>query len=177
MTLYAIVSGTFAPMLTSLSAILDKAAQETRAKGGDPDALLAKQLAPDMFPLVKQVQIAADHAKGAAARLTGRTPPVFEDTEATLEALKVRIAKTVAYVKEATPEMFAGAETRAIAFQIFGPMRFEASGLEYLRDWALPNFYFHVVTAYDILRREGVQIGKQDYLAHAAYAVKTGAAA
>jgi hypothetical protein len=164
-------------MLTSLSGLLEKAANEVRAKGGDPDALLAEQLAPDMFPLVRQVQIATDHAKGATARLTGRAPPVFEDAETTIEELKARIAKTIAYVNEATPDMFAGAETRPISFQIFGPMRFEASGLEYLRDWAFPNFYFHVVTAYAILRHEGAQIGKQDYLAHAAYAVKTGAGA
>ncbi|MBI1187224.1 MAG: DUF1993 family protein [Alphaproteobacteria bacterium] len=177
MILHAIASGTFAPMLTSLSAILDKAAAEIRSRGGEPDALLQAQLAPDMFPLVKQVQIATDHAKGATARLTGRTPPVFEDNETTMEALKARIAKTIAYVNEATPEMYAGAETRTIAFPLFGEMRFEANGLDYLRDWAFGHFYFHVVTAYDILRHEGAQIGKQDYLAHVGYAVKTGAAA
>jgi hypothetical protein len=174
MTLYAMASGTFAPMLKSLSGFLDKAAEQMKAKGGDPDALVNARLAEDMIPLSGQIQIATDHAKGAVARLTGRAPPKYEDNEKTIAELKARIAKTIAYVEEATPEMFAGAEERTIAFPLFGEARFEANGLQYLRDWALANFYFHVVTAYDILRHDGAQIGKADFLAHAGYAVKMG---
>jgi len=173
-TVYALVSGTFGPTLRSLSAILDKAAGQVRARGGDPDALVGAKLAEDMFPLARQVQIACDQAKGAAARLTGREAPAMEDNEKTIEELKARIAKTIAYVETADAAMFDGAAERPIAFPLFGTMRFEANGLQYLRDWSIPQFYFHVTTAYGILRHEGAQIGKQDFLGHVGYAVKGG---
>lgn len=176
-SLHALTVGSFAPMLKTLSGILAKAAQEVRDRGGDAEALFGARLADDMLPLSAQVQIATDHAKGATARLTGRTPPVFEDTEKTLADLDARIAKTVAFVEAATPNMFEGGEARTISFPLMDGVRFEADGASYLRDWALPQFYFHVVTAYDILRHEGATIGKRDFMAHVAYAVKAGEAA
>jgi hypothetical protein len=156
----------FAPMLRSLSAVLDRGAQHARASKSDPKDLVAAQLAPDMYPLLRQVQIACDHAASTIATLTGREAPAFENTEKTIDDLKKRIARTVAFVEVAEEKTFAGADTRKI--EIPGPpgMRFTFTGHQLLRDWALPHFYFHVVTAYDILRNKGVQIGKADYLSN-----------
>jgi hypothetical protein len=119
-----------------------------------------------MFPLTRQVQIACDHAKTAAAVLSGREPPRFEDNEKTLAELKARVEKTLAYVQESSPSAFEGAEARDISLPLWGGARLETKGLRYLKDWALPHFYFHLVTAYDILRHKGVEIGKPDYVAH-----------
>lgn len=166
-SLHDLSSGTFMPMLRSLQQILDKASQQAAGKGIDLATLPNARLAPDMFPLTKQVQIACDSAKNATARLTGREPPRFEDNERTLEDLKARIARTIEYIQSATASAFEGAEERAILFPLIENLVFESKGLEYLRDWELPNFYFHVVTAYDILRHQGVEIGKRDYLSHA----------
>jgi uncharacterized protein len=171
-SMHALAAGTFVPMLNSLSALLDKAAAN---KTIDLAALPAMRLAPDMFPLAQQVQIACDHAKNATARLTGEKAPRHEDTEKTIDELKARIAKAIAYVESVKPAAFAGAEARAISFPLFEGRSFDANGFDYLRDWALPHFYFHVVTAYDILRHAGVTIGKQDYLAHARPHIRRGA--
>jgi uncharacterized protein len=160
-------SGTFVPMLRSLQQILDKAAQQAAGKGIDLAALPDARLAPDMYPLTKQVQIACDSAKNATARLTGREPPRFEDTEKTVQDLKTRIARTIDFIQNAASTDFEGAEERAILFPLIQNLVFDSKGWEYLRDWELPNFYFHIVTAYDILRHEGVEIGKRDYLSHA----------
>jgi hypothetical protein len=163
---------TFVPMLGTLSTLLDKGAAHMKAKGLEPDTLVEARLAPDMFPLTRQVQIACDSAKGAAARLAGQEPPKFEDTERTLEELKARIRRTLDYVKSVPAGAYQNAETRRINFPLINEVVLDMDGLQYLRDWALPNFYFHVVTAYDILRNQGVQIGKQDYLAHAGYGIR-----
>lgn len=164
---YSLVMGTFPPMLAALSALLGKAAEHARAKGIEPAKLVHAQLAPDMFPLVMQVQIACDHALAAASRLTGREAPKFAMTETTLGELGARIEKTVGFVNSVPEADYAAAAGRAIAIEIAGAgMFFDMTGEEFLRDWALPHFYFHVVTAYDILRHEGVQIGKRDYLSH-----------
>jgi uncharacterized protein len=160
-------SGTFMPMLRSLQQILDKASQQAAGKGIDLAALPNAQLAPDMYPLTKQVQLACNSAKNATARLTGREPPRFEDNEQTLDDLKARIASTIDFIQSAPPSAFEAAQERAIQFPLIGNLVFESKGLEYLRDWELPHFYFHVVTAYDILRQQGVEIGKRDYLSHA----------
>ena len=160
-------SGTFVPMLRSLQQILDKASQQAAGNGMDLAALPDARLAPDMYPLTKQVQIACDSAKNATARLTGREPPRFEDNEQTLEDLKARIARTIDFIQSAPSNDFEGAEERAILFPLIQNLVFDSKGWEYLRDWELPNFYFHIVTAYDILRHEGVEIGKRDYLSHA----------
>jgi len=167
-SVYAISIGTFVPMLRALSSILDKGAEHASARNFDSAVLVNARLAPDMFPLVRQVQIACDHAKNSTARLIGQEPPVFEDNEQTLDELKARIARTIDYLQSARETAFEGAEDRDIKIPLPNNLALEMNGLQFLRDWALPHFYFHVVTAYDILRHNGVEIGKRDYLSHAA---------
>jgi uncharacterized protein len=164
--IHDISTGTFVPMLRSLLQILDKATQQAGDNGIDLAALPNARLAPDQFPLTKQVRIACDHATIATARLIGHEPPRFEDDERTLDDLKARIAKTIDYIQNAPASAFDGAEHRAILFPLIENLVFDSNGFEYLRDWALPHFYFHVVTTYDILRHKGVEIGKRDYLSH-----------
>jgi hypothetical protein len=171
-TVHSMAMDTYVPMLRTLSTLLDKGAEHMKSKGLKPDTLVEARLAPDMFPLARQVQIACDSAKGAAARLAGQEPPTFEDTEKTLDELKARIRRTLDYISSVPASGFAGAETRRVSFPLMNEKVLDMDGVQYLRDWALPNFYFHVVTAYDILRNQGVQIGKQDYLAHAGYGVR-----
>ena len=149
--------------LTNLIALLEKAASHAEAKKIDPAVLIGSRLYPDMFPLGRQIQIASDNAKGCAARLAGLEPPKFEDTEASIPELIARLRKTIAYLETFKPEQFEGAETRAITLQMrSGSLNFDA--LTYLTQYAIPNFYFHAVTAYAILRHCGVEIGKKDYL-------------
>jgi hypothetical protein len=150
-------------MLNALSAILDKAAAHAAAKGFDPSVLVNARLAPDMLPLASQIRIASDHAKGMTARLAGREVPKYEDNEATLDELKARIAKTIAFVESVPAAEFEGSDERSVTL----PLRartLEFTGLRYLIHFALPNFYFHVTTAYDILRHKGVEIGKRDFM-------------
>lgn len=154
----------FVPTLTALGKILDKAAQHASAKKFDAAVLVNARLAPDMYPLAKQVQIACDFAKNSTARLAGQEAPRFEDDEQTIDQLKARVAKTLDYVKGFRPAAFEGAEDRDIKLSFPNGMSLEFKGLPFLRDWALPNFYFHAVTAYDILRHNGVEVGKRDYL-------------
>jgi hypothetical protein len=163
---------TFVPLLGTLSTLLDKGAEHMKAKGANPDSLAEARLAPDMFPLARQVQIACDQAKGAAGRLSGQEPPKFEDTEQTLDQLKTRIRRTLDYVQGVPATAYQDAATRRVGFPLTDDLAIDMSGEEYLRDWVFPNFYFHVVTTYDILRNQGVQIGKQDYLAHTRYAIR-----
>jgi hypothetical protein len=149
--------------LVALDAMLDKAAVFATSKGFDVGVLLGSRLAPDMFPLTRQVQLASDMAKGMAGRLTGQTLPVFEDVETTLPELKERIARTLAFVDAIDAAAFNGAEQREIRI----PTRAEAlvfQGDEYLVAFALPNFYFHVTAVYLILRHNGVELGKRDFL-------------
>jgi uncharacterized protein len=160
--IYAFSVETFIPVLKNLSDLLDKASAQ---KGAEADLLADARLAPDMFPLSRQVQIACDAAKSGAARLTGAEPPKYEDTEKTLAELKARIEKTIGYIQSLPASAFEGGETREIAFSLREGMSLKADGLRFLKDWCLPNLYFHAVTAYDILRSKGVEIGKQDYLA------------
>jgi len=175
--MHAMATETFVPMLRTLSSLLDKGAAHAKMKNLDPVTLVQARLAPDMYPLVKQVQIACDQAKNAAARLTGREPPRFEDDEQTLDELKNRIAKTIDYVQSVPAGAFEAAEEREIKFPLIESLTFEANGFQFLRDWALPHFYFHVVTAYDILRHHGVALGKRDYLSHIGYAIRQGTGA
>jgi hypothetical protein len=163
---------TFVPMLRSLSKILDKGAQHASAKPFDGAVLANARLAPDMFSLIKQIQIACDTAKNGTARLMGQEPPKFADDEQTLEDLKARIAKTVDYLEKADRGALQGAEDRLISIPLPKDLVLEMKGLQYLRDWMLPHFYFHVVTAYDILRHNGVGIGKLDYLSHVGSAIR-----
>jgi len=150
-------------MLSSLSTLLKKSAQHAANHKIDPAVLINARLFPDMFPLVRQVQIASDQAKGCAARLAGIDIPKFEDNETSFEALQARIAKTIAFLDSVKAEQIDGSEHRVIVLQIHEEKR-EFSGKDYLLQWVLPNFYFHLTTAYDILRHNGVEIGKMDYL-------------
>jgi hypothetical protein len=153
----------FVRMLKNLSAILEKGQKHAEARKIAAGVLPASRLIADMFPLSRQVQIATDHAKGAVARLAGVDIPKYEDNEQTIEELQARIAKTVAFVETFTAERLAGSEEREIVLTLsFGELRFK--GADYLLGFALPNFYFHVVTAYDILRQNGVDVGKRDFL-------------
>lgn len=154
----------FVRMLKNLSIILDKAQAHAEARKIAPNVLPASRVIADMFPLSKQVQIACDHAKGAAARLAGIEVPKYEDNEQTIDELKARIAKTIAYVETFTPEQLDGTEERDIAFTL-GSYDLKFKGMDYLLGFALPNFYFHMVTAYNILRQNGVDVGKRDFLA------------
>lgn len=149
--------------LSALAAILDKAVAHAEAKGFDPAILLNDRLAPDMFTLTRQVQIACDTAKGAAARLAGIEVPKHEDTEATFPELKARIAKTLAFVDGIPAAAFSGSEDRTVVLQI-RKQDVEFAGRTYLFEHALPNLFFHITTAYAILRHNGVSIGKGDYL-------------
>ena len=153
----------FANTLKNLSAILDKAQAHCEAKKTDPAVLLASRLYPDMFPLVRQIQIASDNAKGPVARLAGVEVPKYEDTEETIADLKARIAKTIDFVGSFKPAQIDGSEDKDIHLKL-GPREVDWKGMQYLLGFALPNFYFHVVTAYDILRHNGVEIGKRDYI-------------
>ena len=153
----------FVRTLNNLSAILEKGQKHAEARKIAADVLPAWRLIADMFPLSRQVQIATDHAKGAVARLAGVDIPKYEDNEQTVEELRARIAKTVAFVGTFTAERLDGSKEREIVLALsFGERRF--NGIDYLLGFALPNFYFHVVTAYGILRQNGVDIGKRDFL-------------
>lgn len=163
LSMHAISAGVFARMLNNLSSILANAEKQAKAKGRDPNALLSAKLAPDMFHLTKQVQIATDHAKGCVARLAGQQIETIEDTETNLAELQARIKRVLAIVESYKPEQFEGSETREITIKIPN-MELKFSGLDYVNQWAIPNFYFHMVTAYDILRAEGIELGKKDFL-------------
>jgi hypothetical protein len=149
--------------LTNLSSILDKAAAHAAAKKFDPAALAQARLFPDMFPLTRQVQITCDTAKGAAGRLAGIDIPKHEDTETTLDELKQRIAKTLDFVKSVKAEQLKGAESKTIELK-FPNRTITFTGLSYLTDFALPNFFFHESIAYALLRSSGVEVGKMDFL-------------
>lgn len=153
----------FVQMLTSLSALLDKAATFAEAKKIDAKVLLESRLAPDMFPFTRQVQLATDFAKGPCARLAGMEPPKYPDVETTIAELKERIAKTIAFVTGLDKAVIDAADDKDITITIGGqPMTFK--GKAYLAHMALPNFYFHVTMAYAILRENGLDIGKRDYV-------------
>ena len=161
--MHAVSAPVFVRMLNNLSAILTKAENHAKAKDIDPATLLNAKLAPDMFALIRQVQIATDHAKGAAARLTGTQIEAIEDTETSFAQLQARIRRVVAIVESFKPEQYDGAENREISVKIPNA-ELKFSGIDYVNHWAMPNFYFHIVTAYDILRANGVELGKRDFL-------------
>jgi hypothetical protein len=161
--MYAMSVPVFVKSLGSLSAILDKAAAHAEARKIDPSVLLAARLYPDMFALTKQVQVACDFAKGSVARLAGQEPPKYDDTETTIDALKARIARTVTFVQGFAESQFEGSETREISLKIRDQV-LTYKGYPYLAHIALPNFFFHAVTAYDILRHNGVELGKRDFI-------------
>ena len=150
--------------LNALSVILDKAEAHAEAKKIDPTVLLNARLFPDMFPLTRQVQIACDQAKNGAARLAGLEPPKHEDNEKTFAELKARIAKALAYVKTLDAKAIDAAADRQVTFPLGPNNKGHMKGADYLNHFVLPNFYFHLTTAYDILRHCGLEVGKRDFL-------------
>jgi hypothetical protein len=162
MDIHAATIPEFVKMLEGLERWLDKAVDHAKKKNFDPSVYLQARLAPDQYPLVRQVQSACDAAKAAAARLAGKDPPSHPDTESTLDELRARIHKCSAYLKSVAPADFANGETRLIPLP-FRPGQ-GVRGADYVVELALPNFYFHLVTAYAILRHNGVELGKTDYI-------------
>ncbi|MEX0734853.1 MAG: DUF1993 domain-containing protein [Steroidobacteraceae bacterium] len=150
-------------MMNSLAAVLEKAAQHAQAKKIDPGVFVAARLAPDMFPLSRQVQIASDSAKLGVARVAALEAPVFEDNEKSLPELIERAKKTAAYLETLEPQQFEGAEDRTVTWKTRSTER-SMQGLPYVLHQMLPNLHFHCTTAYDILRHNGVELGKMDYL-------------
>ncbi len=163
LTMYQASIPTFTRMLENLSKILEKAAVYAETRKIDPAVLVNGRLAPDMYPLSKQIQIATDMVKGCAARLAGVEVPKYEDNETSLADLKARIAKTVAFMHSVTPEQVNGSETRDITLTLRGK-EIHYQGQPYLFDFVIPNFYFHITMTYAILRHNGLDIGKMDYL-------------
>jgi len=150
-------------MLRNLEGWLDKAAEYAKSREFDPEVLLQARLYPDQFPLVRQIQAACDAAKAGAARLAGIEAPSHPDTETTLAEVRERIAKTLAFLESITPEKLEGAESREIALP-FLPDNQRIKGADYVTEMGTPNFYFHVITAYAILRHNGVNVGKRDFI-------------
>ena len=149
--------------LSSLSHILKKGEEYADAKSIEHAVLLNARLFPDMFPIIRQVYIATDMSKGAAARLAGLEVPKYEDTETTFAELQARIAKTLAFIDTIKPEQLVGSETRAITITV-RKTDLHFTGQDYLLKWVMPNVYFHVVTTYNILRLNGCELGKPDFL-------------
>jgi hypothetical protein len=149
--------------LNALSAILDKVETYAKAKSIDPAVLLGARLFPNMFAFTRQVQSACDQAKNGGARLAGIDPPRYEDNEKTIAELKARIAKTIAFLRTLDARKIDESAGREITLPL-GPNRGHMKGADYLNHFALPNFFFHLTTAYDILRHSGVEIGKLDFI-------------
>jgi len=162
-SMYQASAPRFANTLKNLSALLDKAQAHCDAKKIDPLVLTGARLYPDMFAFARQVQVACDTAKGALARLAGVEIPKHEDTEKTFEELKARIAKTVAFIETFKPAQIDGTEDKDYVIKL-GPREVQWKGMQYLLGFALPNFYFHAATAYDILRHNGVELAKRDFI-------------
>lgn len=163
MSLYQVSIPTFLLSLRNLKVILEKAVAHAEARKFDPNVFATMRLFPDMLPLNRQVQIASDAAKGAAARLSGTEPPKFEDTETTMAELIARVGKTIDYLQGFKPEQFGGDDDRTITVKTTRNT-FNFKAVDFVRHWALPNFFFHVTTTYALLRHGGVELGKPDYL-------------
>jgi len=161
--MYALSVEVFTHALGNLTWILQKGENSAAQRKFDPNVLLAARLAPDMLPLARQVQIACDLAKNSVARLAGQDPPRFEDTETSIEQLRTRVARTIDFLRSVPASSFEGAETRDIKLPA-GERTLEFKGLDFLQRWAIPNVFFHITTAYDILRHNGVDLGKRDFL-------------
>ena len=153
----------FSNILGNLSWLLDRAAKNAATRKIEPSVFLNARLSPDMLPLSRQIQIAGDIAKNSVSRLAAAEPPRFEDTETTIEQLRARLAKTIDYLKSLPPAAFEGAETRDIKVPA-GERTLEFKGLAFLETWAIPNVFFHVTAAYAILRHNGVDLGKKDFI-------------
>ena len=162
-SMHAMSVEVFALTLGNLSLILEKAAANAAQRKFEAGVLLAARLAPDMLPLTRQVQIASDIAKNSVARLAAQDPPRFEDTETTIEQLRARVARTIDFLKSVPASALEGSDSRDIKVPI-GDRTLQFKGVDFLQRWAIPNVFFHVVTAYDILRHNGVELGKRDFL-------------
>ena len=159
--------GVFTKLLGNLDKILDKAEKWVGERKIDPNAILQSRLAPDMFTFIRQVQIATDMAKGTAGRLAGQELPRFEDNESNFAELKARVQKTIAFLNSLKPEQFAGAETRPITLKLGPPgsqREVNFQGLDYLLGFGTPNVYFHYTMVYALLRHNGLDLGKPDYV-------------
>jgi len=159
--------GVFTKLLGNLDKILDKAEKWVTDRKIDPNAILQSRLAPDMFTFIRQVQIATDMAKGTAGRLAGQELPRFEDNETSFPELKARVQKTIAFLNTLKAEQFAGAETRAITLKLGPPgaqREVNFQGLDYLLGFGTPNVYFHYTMVYALLRHNGLDLGKPDYV-------------
>ncbi len=154
----------FKQLLSALGEILAKAETHAADKKIDPNALLQARLFPDMFPLLRQVQIACDFAKGVCARLAGADVPVYDDKETTFEELRALVAKTIAYIDSLDAARFDGSESRDITLRPGTPKERRIAGQSYLLSYGLPQFFFHLTTAYALLRHNGVELGKKDYM-------------
>jgi hypothetical protein len=164
LSLYQSSVPSFERCLTAFLAILDKAEAHAKARNFDPTNYLGMRLAPDMFPFVRQVQTFCDNAKNASSRLAGVAAPVFEDKEATFAEVRDRVTRTLEYLKSLDAKAIDAAADRQIVFPAGANTKMKMQGANYLVHNVLPNFYFHLTTAYDILRAGGVEIGKRDYL-------------
>jgi len=162
-SMYQASAPRFVNMLKNLSAILDKAQAYADAKKLDHTVFTSYRFYPDMLPFTRQIQIACDSARGAMARLAGVEIPKHEDVEQTFPELKARIAKTIAFIEEFKPAQIDGTEDKAVTFKARGKDT-TFQGMQFLLGFAYPNFYFHVTTAYNMLRHNGVEIGKWDFL-------------
>ena len=163
LTMYQASIPVFIRMLGNLSTILEKAAAHAEAKKIDPAIFINARLAPDMYPLSRQIQIATDVVKGCAARLAGIEVPSYEDNESTFPELQARIAKTIAFLESVSAEQINGSEGRTITLKLHGKDT-DFLGQPYFLNFVLPNFYFHITIAYGILRHNGLEIGKMDFL-------------
>ena len=163
LSMHAVAVPAFLNTLGALAKILDKAAAHCEAKKIDPKVMPQSRLIADMLPLSAQIQIACDTAKGAAARLAGVEAPKYEDNETTLAELKARVGKTLDFIKGIKPEQLQGAESREIVLQ-FPNATLKFNGKNYLANFVIPNLFFHVTMAYALLRKNGVDLGKRDFL-------------
>jgi len=163
LSMYHASVGAFIRQLNNLAAILEKGAAHAEAKKIDPKVLLNSRLFPDMFPLVRQVQIATDTALAGAARLAAVDVPTQEDNETTFAELVARVRKTIAYLETLKSEQFEGSEERTVTWQTRSSTK-TMQGMPYLQNHLLPNLYFHITTTYNILRHSGVELGKMDFL-------------
>jgi len=162
-SMYALSHDVFKKSLGQLQHVMEKGIANAKARSFDTSVLVGARLAPDMLPFAKQIQLTSDFAKNSMARLAGIDPPKFEDNETTMEELLARVKKTLEYIDTVPATALEGSETRDIRI----PLRdrtVEFKGLPFLQHWALPNFFFHFVTAYNLLRHNGVDIGKRDFL-------------
>jgi hypothetical protein len=162
-SMYAMSHDVFKKSLTQLLHLMEKGVANAKTRSFEPNVFVGLRLAPDMLPFSRQIQLTSDFAKNTMARLAGIDPPKFEDTEATLDELVARVKKTLDYIDTVSAASLEGSEDRDIKI----PLRdrtLDFKGLPFLQNWAIPNFFFHYVTAYNLLRHNGVDVGKRDFL-------------